>query len=140
MKPLYTVSATVKGGRTGTVETSDGVLKLNLSMPEAMGGQGGGGTNPEALFAAGYGACFASALANVARKAGVKAEDAEVTHHVSIGKDEEDGGFRLAVQIDVKLPGVERAKAQELLHQAHDFCPYSKATRGNIEVKLNLVE
>ncbi|WP_334073682.1 MULTISPECIES: organic hydroperoxide resistance protein [Paenibacillus] len=140
MKPLYTATATVKGGRTGTVETSDGVLKLNLSMPESLGGAGGNGTNPEQLLAAGYGACFASALANVARKAGVKTEAAEVTHHVSIGKDEGDGGFRLAVEIDVKLPGVEPAKARELLHQAHDFCPYSKATRGNIEVKLNLVE
>lgn len=140
MKTLYTATVTVKGGRTGSLESSDGVLKLDLSMPESMGGQGGNGTNPEQLFAAGYGACFASALANVAEKAGVNAENAEVTHHVGIGKDESDGVFKLAVEIDVKLPGVERSQAQELLHQAHDFCPYSKATRGNIEVKLNLVE
>lgn len=140
MKALYTATASVKGGRTGSVETSDGVLKLKLSMPKSMGGDGGDGTNPEQLFAAGYGACYASALANVAEKAGVQVDQAEVTHHVSIGKDESDGGFQLAVEIDVKLPGVERSKAQELIHQAHDFCPYSKATRGNIEVKFNLVE
>ncbi|RCX20436.1 Ohr subfamily peroxiredoxin [Fontibacillus phaseoli] len=140
MEKLYTATATVKGGRTGTVATSDGVLNLELSMPESLGGEGGSGTNPEQLFAAGYGACFASALANVAEKAGVQADQSEVTHHVSIGKDDSDGGFRLSVEIDVKLPGVERSKAQELLHQAHEFCPYSKATRGNIVVKLNLVE
>ncbi|MEF2967087.1 organic hydroperoxide resistance protein [Paenibacillus sp. M1] len=140
MEALYTATATVKGGRTGTVESSDGVLKLKLSMPESMGGQGGSGTNPEQLFAAGYGACFASALANVAAKEGIRTDDAVVTHHVSIGKDDSDGGFRLGVEIDVKLPGVEREKARELLHKAHDFCPYSKATRGNIEVKLNLAE
>ncbi|WP_055109137.1 organic hydroperoxide resistance protein [Paenibacillus ihumii] len=140
MKALYTAAATVQGGRTGTVETSDGALKLELSMPKEMGGQGGSGTNPEQLFAAGYGACFASALEHVAEQAGVKLENAVVKHQVSIGKDPSDGGFQLAVAIDAQIPGVDRGKAQELLHKAHDFCPYSKATRGNIEVKLNLIE
>lgn len=140
MKAMYTATATIQGGRTGKVETSDGALKLELSMPEAMGGQGGSGTNPEQLFAAGYGACFASALEHVAEQDGVKLEQVVVKHHVSIGKDTADNGFQLAVAIDAQIPGVERDVAQDLLQKAHDFCPYSKATRGNIEVKLSLIE
>lgn len=140
MEAMYTATATIQGGRSGTVETSDGALKLELSMPKAMGGQGGSGTNPEELFAAGYGACFSSALEHVAEQDGIQLEQAIVKHHVSIGKDPADGGFQLAVAIDAQIPGVERGTAQQLLHKAHDFCPYSKATRGNIEVKLNLIE
>ncbi|AWB43830.1 Ohr subfamily peroxiredoxin [Paenibacillus sp. CAA11] len=140
MEALYTATATVKGGRTGSVESSDGVLKHTLSMPKELGGSGGDGTNPEQLFAAGYGACFESALANVARKEKIKTDGTVVTSHVTIGKDESDGGFQLSVQLDVKIPGVDKAQAQELLHKAHEFCPYSKATRGNIVVKLNAVE
>ncbi|MNJ35752.1 organic hydroperoxide resistance protein [Paenibacillus bouchesdurhonensis] len=140
MKAIYTAIAMIQGGRTGTVETSDGALKLELSMPEALGGQGGSGTNPEQLFAAGYGACFASALEHVAEQEGVKLDQVIVKHHVSIGKDPGDDGFQLAVAIDAQIPGVERDTAQDLLRKAHDFCPYSKATRGNIEVKLNLIE
>ncbi|MBY9081063.1 organic hydroperoxide resistance protein [Paenibacillus sp. HN-1] len=140
MKALYTASATVRGGREGSFESSDGALKHDLSMPKELGGPGGSGTNPEQLFAAGYGACYESALANVARKEGVKLQDVEVVSNVSIGKDESDGGFKLAVTLDVKMSGVDHAKAEELAKKAHDFCPYSKATRGNIEVKLNVVE
>ncbi|WP_150265687.1 organic hydroperoxide resistance protein [Paenibacillus tepidiphilus] len=139
MKALYTASATVHGGREGRVESSDGVLKHELKMPKELGGTGGAGTNPEQLFAAGYGACYESALANIARKEGVKLQDVEVVSNVSIGKDESDGGFRLAVRLDIKLPGIERAQAQELAEKAHAFCPYSKATRGNIEVELNVL-
>lgn len=139
MKALYTASATVHGGREGSVESSDGVLKHDLKMPKELGGPGGAGTNPEQLFAAGYGACYESALANIARKEGVKLQDVEVVSNVSIGKDESDGGFRLAVRLDIKLPGIERAQAQELAEKAHAFCPYSKATRGNIEVELNVL-
>lgn len=140
MEALYTASVRVQGGRTGSIESSDGVLKLNLAMPKELGGSGGNATNPEQLFAAGYGACFESALANVARKEKVKLEGVVVNSQVTIGKDEADGGFQLSVQLDVKIPGVEKSQAQELLHKAHEFCPYSKATRGNIVVKLNAVD
>ncbi|MFM9276806.1 organic hydroperoxide resistance protein [Paenibacillus jiagnxiensis] len=139
MEALYTATATVHGGRTGSVASSDGVLKHDLSMPKELGGSGGSGTNPEQLFAAGYGACYESALANVARKAGVKLQDVEVTSHVSIGKDVQDDGFKLAVRLDVKMPGIDRSQAEELAKQAHEFCPYSKATRGNIDVQLKVI-
>lgn len=114
-------------------------MKHDLKMPKELGGPGGNGTNPEQLFAAGYGACYESALANIARKEGVKLQDVTVTSNVMIGKDESDGGFKLGVKLDVSLPGVERSKAEELARKAHDFCPYSKATRGNIEVELNVI-
>ncbi|AIQ16379.1 MULTISPECIES: organic hydroperoxide resistance protein [Paenibacillus] len=139
MKALYTATATVHGGREGSVKSSDGVLEHDLKMPKELGGPGGSGTNPEQLFAAGYGACYESALANIARKEGVKLQDVEVTANVSIGKDDSDGGFRLAVRMDVKLPGIDRAQAEDLAEKAHAFCPYSKATRGNIEVELNVL-
>lgn len=139
MQALYTATATVKGGRTGSVASSDGVLKHELTMPKELGGSGGEGTNPEQLFAAGYGACYESALANVARKAGVRLGDVVVTSNVSIGKDPEDDGFKLAVRLDVNMEGIERSQAEELARKAHEFCPYSKATRGNIDVVLNVV-
>lgn len=139
MKALYTATATVHGGREGSIESSDGVLKHSLSMPKELGGSGGSGTNPEQLFAAGYGACYESALMNIARKEGIELKEVEINSNVSIGKDESDGGFKLAVRLDVKLPGIERAKAEELAQKAHDFCPYSKATRGNIDVELKIV-
>lgn len=139
LKPLYTATATVRGGREGSVESSDGALKLDLKMPKELGGPGGNGTNPEQLFAAGYGACYESALANIARKEGVKLQDVVVTSNVLIGKDESDGGFKLAVKLDISLPGIDRAQAEELAAKAHEFCPYSKATRGNIEVELNVI-
>ncbi|MFE4710858.1 MULTISPECIES: organic hydroperoxide resistance protein [Paenibacillus] len=139
MKALYTATATVHGGREGSFESSDGALKHNLSMPKELGGPGGSGTNPEQLFAAGYGACYESALANIARKEGVKLQEVEVTSNVMIGKDDSDGGFKLAVRLDVKIPGIDKAQAEDLAKKAHDFCPYSKATRGNIEVELNVV-
>lgn len=139
MKALYTATATVHGGREGSIESSDGVLKHSLSMPKELGGSGGSGTNPEQLFAAGYGACYESALMNIARKEGIELKEVEINSNVSIGKDESDGGFKLAVRLDVKLPGIERAKAEELARKAHDFCPYSKATRGNIDVELKIV-
>ncbi|MFF2908721.1 organic hydroperoxide resistance protein [Paenibacillus sp. NPDC057934] len=139
MKALYTATATVHGGREGSFESSDGALKHNLSMPKELGGPGGTGTNPEQLFAAGYGACYESALANIARKEGVKLQEVEVTSNVMIGKDDSDGGFKLAVRLDVKIPGVDKAQAEDLAKKAHAFCPYSKATRGNIEVELNVI-
>lgn len=139
MDALYTATATVRGGREGSFETSDGALKSKLVMPKGLGGPGGEGTNPEQLFAAGYGACYESALANVARKEGVKLQDVEVTSNVMIGKDDSDGGFKLAVKLDIRIPGVDRTQAEDLARKAHNFCPYSKATRGNIDVELNVI-
>lgn len=139
MEALYTASATVRGGRDGSFETSDGVLRHDLSTPKELGGAGGNATNPEQLFAAGYGACYESALSNIARKEGVKISDVEITSNVMIGKDPKDDGFQLAVRLDVKIPDVDRATAEDLAKKAHDFCPYSKATRGNIPVELNVI-
>lgn len=139
MQPLYTADVKVTGGRTGAVESSDGVLKHSLSMPKELGGPGGDGTNPEQLFAAGYGACYESALANIARKEGVELKDVEIHSQVMIGKDDAADGFKLAVKLNISMPGVERSQAEELAKKAHAFCPYSKATRGNIDVELNVV-
>ncbi|MCA1055473.1 organic hydroperoxide resistance protein [Rossellomorea aquimaris] len=135
MDALYTAKATAKGGRAGKVTSSDGVLDLNLAMPKSLGGNGAeGATNPEQLFAAGYSACFDSALNLVAGQAKKKIES-EVTAEVSIGKDT-DGGFKLAVVLSVAVGGVELDEAKQLVEKAHTVCPYSKATDGNIEVQL----
>ncbi|AKO93447.1 organic hydroperoxide resistance protein [Priestia filamentosa] len=136
MEALYVAEATSRGGREGHVTTSDGTLDLNITSPKGLGGKGGDGTNPEQLFAAGYAACFESALQLVLNKERIKAENTEITSHVSIGKDPEDGGFKLEVELVGHVEGVERDKVQELLEKAHGVCPYSKATRGNIEVTV----
>ena len=139
MNALYTADVKIVGGREGSIESSDGVLKHSLSMPKELGGSGGAGTNPEQLFAAGYGACYESALANIARKEGIKLQDVVIHSQVHIGKDDSDGGFKLAVELNISMPGIDRAQAEELAGKAHDFCPYSKATRGNIDVDINIV-
>lgn len=136
MEKLYTATATAIGGREGKVVSSDQVLDLQVKMPKGLGGPGGDYTNPEQLFAAGYSACFDSALGLVIRNKKLKVEGTQVTAHVSIGKDEADGGFKLAVKLEVAITGVEREVAQELVEAAHQVCPYSKATRGNIDVEL----
>lgn len=134
MDALYTAVATATHGREGRTVSSDGVLDLALGMPEALGGNGQG-TNPEQLFAAGYAACFGSALGLVGRGAKVDVSDAAVTAEVSIGKQGE--GFGLAVTLRVELPdSVDEATGRKLVEQAHQVCPYSNATRGNIEVDL----
>jgi lipoyl-dependent peroxiredoxin len=136
MEALYTAKATANGGRQGKVKSSDGVLEFDLAMPKSLGGSGAeGATNPEQLFAAGYSACFDSALNLVAGQEKKKI-DSEVTAEVSIGKDT-DGGFKLAVVLSVSVGGVELEEAKQLVEKAHGVCPYSKATRDNIEVKLN---
>ncbi|MBO7746816.1 organic hydroperoxide resistance protein [Paenibacillus sp. MWE-103] len=135
METLYTAIATAEGGRDGRVTSSDGVLDLNLTMPKELGGNGAEGTNPEQLFAAGYSACFHSALKLVARMQKVQHEGTDVTAHVSIGKAA-DGGFQLAAQLHVNIDGVSQETAEELVKAAHGVCPYSRATRGNIDVKL----
>lgn len=139
MDPLYTATATASGdGRNGEVRSSDGVLDEQLATPEAMGGQGGPHTNPEQLFAAGYAACFHGALRLVAGQSNVTlGQDTEITANVGIGKS--GGGFGLAVELVAKLPGLEQGKADELVAKAHQVCPYSNATRGNIEVRVSAV-
>jgi osmotically inducible protein OsmC len=139
MKPLYTATVTAQGGRNGKVVSDDGVLNLDVRMPKALGGAGGNATNPEQLFAAGYAACFDSALNLVIRMKRIQVQGTEVTAHVTIGKGE-DGGYQLAAKLDIKVSGVESSVARELVEAAHQVCPYSKATRGNMEVILNIVE
>jgi Ohr subfamily peroxiredoxin len=137
MQVLYTASAQATGdGRDGHVRTSDGGLDLDLAIPKEMGGAGGA-TNPEQLFAAGYAACFHSALRLVARKARADVSNSVVEAEVGIGPNG-SGGFGLAVTLVVDLPGVERAAAQQLVEAAHQVCPYSNATRGNIDVTLTV--
>lgn len=138
MKKLYTANATATGGREGRTKSDDGVLDFKVEIPKEMGGRGGSFTNPEQLFAAGYAACFDSALNLVARTQKIKLKDTKVTASVSIGQND-DGGFSLAVDLSVSIPQIERETAQKLLEQAHQVCPYSNATRGNIEVNLSLV-
>jgi Ohr subfamily peroxiredoxin len=136
---LYTTSATATGGRDGEAATKDGAFKVKLSTPKELGGAGGTGNNPEQLFASGYSACFIGAMKFVAsqKKQPVPA-DTSVTATVGIGPRSE-GGFGLAVSLDVSLPGMDKAAAQKLVEEAHQVCPYSNATRNNNDVKLNVV-
>ena len=137
-KILYTAHATATGGRDGRAVSSDQALTVALTTPKELGGAGGAGTNPEQLFAAGYSACFIGALKFVAGKNKVAfPADASITGNVGIGPI--PTGFALAVQLDISLPGLPRETAQKLVEQAHQVCPYSNATRGNVEVTLNLV-
>lgn len=133
-----TTSATAKGGRNGHVKTQDGLLDFDLSVPKSMGGDGGENPNPEQFFAAGYSACYGSALQAVAQKNKVKLGDFSVTAEVSLGKDEDDQ-FLLSVVLDSYLPGVDKEMGETLINQAHEICPYSRATRDNIDVTLNLL-
>ena len=137
MEALYTAKATSTGaGRNGHVASSDGVLALDLAMPKELGGAGGAATNPEQLFAAGYAACFHSALQAIARREKVSVADSTVTAEVGIGK--QGAGFGLGVDLVVSLPGLDEAAAQKLVDAAHQMCPYSNATRGNIDVNLRV--
>ena len=133
--PLYTATATTTGGRTGHSRSSDGALDVQLSMPKELGGPGGTGTNPEQLFAAGYSACFESALRMIARLQKVPLQQAEVTAKVSLSKNEQ-GGFQLSTVLSVDLPELQRPVAEKLVAAAHQVCPYSVATRGNMPVEL----
>jgi osmotically inducible protein OsmC len=135
---LYTAIATATSGREGRVISDDKHVDLKLSMPKSMGGPGGEGTNPEQLFAAGYAACYGSALKLVAGMAKIKS-DIQITAHVHLNKGD-DGGFGISVELGAYVPGVERAVAEDLMQKAHQVCPYSKATRNNIDVKLSLLE
>jgi Ohr subfamily peroxiredoxin len=135
-KKLYTAVATATGGRDGSVKSDDGNLDLNVVMPKALGGPGGAGTNPEQLFAAGYAACFGSAVAHVARTQKMKTGPVSITAHVSIGPV--PTGFGLAVEIVASIPELPKQEAEALVQAAHQVCPYSNATRGNIAVDVRL--
>lgn len=140
MDAMYTATATATGGRNGEVATDDGIVKFRLSIPKSMGGPGvAGATNPEQLFASGYAACFGSAVEFVARQRKVQLQSVEVTAHVGIGA-KAGGGFQLGAALDVRLPGVDRPTAQSLVDAAHQVCPYSNATRGNMEVNLRVLD
>jgi len=135
---LYKASATATGGRDGRSTTSDGSLDIKLATPKELGGAGGAGNNPEQLFAMGYAACFIGAMKFVASQGGPKVPaDASVTASVGIGPRSE-GGFGLDIDLEVKLPGVDPAEAQALVAKAHQVCPYSNATRNNVDVRLKI--
>jgi len=136
METLYTAEALSTGqGREGRAQTSDGRLDLVLTAPKELGGSGTG-TNPEQLFAAGYSACFHSALNTVARARKIKVEDSSVGGRVNLHRDGE--GYKLSVELEVIIPGMEHEAAQELADAAHAVCPYSNATRGNIDVTVTV--
>jgi Ohr subfamily peroxiredoxin len=140
MDALYTATATARGGRNGEVKTDDGIVSFRTSVPKSMGGPGAAGaTNPEQLFASGYSSCFGSAIEFVARQKKVPVKEVEVTARVSIGP-KAGGGFLLATELDVRLPGIERATAEQLVNDAHQVCPYSNATRGNMDVRLRVLD
>ncbi|APT56226.1 organic hydroperoxide resistance protein [Roseomonas gilardii] len=135
----YRTTASATGGRDGRAATEDGSLDVKLATPKELGGAGGEGNNPEQLFAAGYSACFLGAMKAVSGKVGVRVpNDAKVTATVGIGPRSE-GGFGITADLQISLPGVERAKAEELVQAAHQICPYSNATRNNVDVGLTVV-
>lgn len=137
-KVLYTAHATSTGGREGKSATPDGALSVTLSTPKELGGAGGPGTNPEQLFAAGYSACFIGAMKVVAGKMKIDLPaDLSVTADVGIGPI--PTGFSIQVGLNISIPGLDRTAAEQLVHAAHQVCPYSNATRGNIDVSLTLV-
>ena len=140
-KVLYTAHATSTGGRQGTSKSSDGAIDLTLSTPKELGGGGGPGTNPEQLFASGYSACFIGALKAVAARQKIAlSSEVSIDASVSIGPYAgKPGAFSIAATLAVSLPGLERSAAEALVAAAHEVCPYSNATRGNIDVTLTVV-
>jgi Ohr subfamily peroxiredoxin len=132
---IYTAHAHAVGGRQGTAKSDDGHLDVKLAFPKSMGGDGAG-TNPEQLFAAGYSACFLGALGLVARNQGVKLGEHSLDSEVDLIKDETS--FHVGVRLTLNAPELDRETAEKLLHAAHEVCPYSKATRGNIDVELKV--
>ena len=137
-KVLYVAHATATGGRDGRAVSSDNVLDVKLTTPKELGGGGGTGTNPEQLFAAGYSACFLGALKLVASREKVKLpDDTRIDGSVGIGPIPQ--GFGIEVELKISVPGIERSVAQALVSKAHEVCPYSNATRGNVDVTLTVV-
>lgn len=140
MKAIYSASATTTGGREGQSASSDGNLKITLSTPKELGGAGGNGTNPEQLFAAGYSACFIGAMKHVAGAQKLKLpKDLSITAVVGIGENTEGPGFMISADMTVNLPGMDNDTATKLVEDSHQVCPYSNATRGNIEVNFTVV-
>ena len=140
-KALYTAHATSTGGRTGSTRSSDGVIALKLDTPKELGGTGGPGTNPEQLFAAGYSACFIGAMKAVAASQKLKLpDDVSIDASVGIGPHSgKPGAFGIEVAMKIKVPGLDKAAAEKLVAAAHEVCPYSNATRGNVNVSLTVV-
>lgn len=134
INPIYSTTVKVTGGRQGTAVSDDGILDLKLSSPGAKTAEPA--TNPEQLFAAGYAACYQSALMGAAQRANIDASASVVNADVSLGKEEGTGAFGLAVTLTVTIPGLDQVKVQELADAAHQVCPYSRATRGNIAVTI----
>jgi len=134
---LYTANATATGGREGSAKSDDGRLNVTLSTPKGLGGDDGAGTNPEQLFAAGYAACFIGALKVVAGQAKIALpKETSINAEVSIGPI--PAGFGIAVKLAISLPGLDKTQAQTLVEHAHQVCPYSNATRGNVDVELSI--
>jgi lipoyl-dependent peroxiredoxin len=137
-KILYETAMTAHGGRDGRAESTDGSFAVSLSVPKGLGGPGGDGTNPEQLFAAGYAACFLGAVKLVARTRKIALpDDVSITAKVGIGPV--PVGYALAVELTASLPGIDRAVAEDIVAGAHERCPYSNATRGNVDVKLSVI-
>ncbi|MEE1944302.1 organic hydroperoxide resistance protein [Pedobacter sp. KR3-3] len=136
MEKLYTASVTAIGGRDGHIKSSDGILDFDLRKPKELGGQGGA-SNPEQLFAAAWGACYLGALGSVAAHDGIDVSEAHINVHVSFNKD--GNAFVLSADLDVHVPNISHEEAQQLAEKAHRACPYSKATRGNIETRVTAV-
>lgn len=137
MKTLYTIGATATGGRNGRVKSENGIIDLEVRYPKGLGGANDDYANPEMLFAAGYAACFDSALNVVIKAEKIKTGETSVTAKVGIGQTA-SGGFALEAELHANIPGVTTEQAQQLIEKAHEVCPYSNATRGNIEVKLTV--
>ncbi|AGM41759.1 Organic hydroperoxide resistance protein-like 2 [Spiribacter salinus M19-40] len=139
MDVLYTTTGTATGGRDGQAKTADGSLDVKLTAPKELGGPGGEGTNPEQLFACGYSACFLGAMQFVGGQEGIKVPaETKVTATISLGKRDDGQGFNISADLDVNLPGVDQADAEKLVEKAHVVCPYSYATKGNVDVNTTL--
>ena len=138
MKTLYSAKVTTEGGRKGRTISDDGILDLQLSMPTSLGGEGGDYTNPEQLFAAGYSACFGSALEMIAKNSNVDLGDYSVTVTIDLGQNE-DKELDLSAVLDIYIPDIDVETGEDLINEAHEVCPYSRATRDNIDVTLNLL-
>ncbi|WP_231459612.1 MULTISPECIES: organic hydroperoxide resistance protein [unclassified Pedobacter] len=136
MEKLYTAEVTATGGRDGHVKSNDGILDLELRKPKEMGGQGGA-SNPEQLFAAAWGSCYLGALGSIAEREGVDTSEATVNVQVSFNKD--GNVYGLSAELDVHIPGITTEEAQKIADKAHKTCPYSKATKGNIEVRVTAI-
>ncbi|WP_026914443.1 organic hydroperoxide resistance protein [Christiangramia portivictoriae] len=138
MKNLYKTTVTTEGGRNGHTRSEDGILDMELRKPKSLGGEGGDYSNPEQLFAAGYSACYGSALEHVAKQHKIDLGDYSVTATVKLGQTD-SGNLQLSAILDAYIPGVDVETGEKLVNEAHEVCPYSRATRDNIDVTLNLM-